>query len=590
VLEELHISGLGVIDEAVLPLGPGLTVVTGETGAGKTMVLQGLHLLAGGRADAGLIRPGAQRASVQGRLVLDPTGPAARRALESGAHLEDGELLISRVLHAEGRSRGYAGGQGVPMAVLAEIFTTELAVTGQSEQHELLKPTAQRAALDRFAGDGFEALLSDYRGCYDELSVVVAALTSLRERAADRSAEAELLRLRLDELEKVDPQPGEDAALLVELSRLEHGEALRAAAGQAHGALSVDGDSGLDGPDVGAMVAAARRAMAGVVAHDSALAALDDRLAELAILSSEIAADLASYQDGLDVDPGRIEQIQARRAELTGLLRGRHASVEELLGWSETAAQRLLTLDTEDDQGEVLAARETGLRDRLGVLAAELSSRRAAAADGFGAAVQAELQALSMPSARVQAQISQRPDDAGLMLPAPYKGPALACGPTGVDEVEIVLEPHPGAGQRPLQRGASGGELSRVLLAVQVVFADADLTPTLVFDEVDAGVGGKAAVEIGRRLARLARDHQVLCVTHLPQVAAFADRHLRVVKSSDGRVTSSDVEMLDDEGRIEELSRMLAGLEGSSAARAHVTELLDLAAGEAAAGARQPVG
>jgi DNA repair protein RecN (Recombination protein N) len=566
VLEELHIMGLGVIDDAVLPLAPGFTVVTGETGAGKTMVLEGIHLLAGGRADSGKVRIQAPRALIEGRLLLPPDSPSAQRAVDAGAEYDDDALLVTRTVTPEGRSRAYVGGRAVPATVLADVFASQLSVTGQSEQHHLLRPAEQRAALDRFAGEHLAELLEDYHRCYGELQETRERARRIAEEHADRRREAELLRLRLADVEQVAPQEGEEAALTAELARLEHGEALRAAASLAHEVLSADVTSAVESPDVLGLLSTARRALAPVTSHDPALAELDVRLSELDVLASEVATDLSSYVASLDVDPARMSEAQARRAALLGLSRTHGCPVDEVIGWSQRAARRLLELDGDGDHLEELSTREAALSDRLTVIAVELSKLRLAAAGRFEAAVSEELRELAMPAAAVKAHVEPRPVEDEHRF-----------GPDGIDDVELLLVPHPGAPPRALHRGASGGELSRVMLAIQVVFASVDTTPTLVFDEVDSGVGGRAAVEVGRRLARLGRHHQVLCVTHLPQVAAFADTHLRVVKSSAGKVTTSGIEALDHAGRVTELSRMLAGQEASASAQAHAQELLALA-------------
>jgi DNA repair protein RecN (Recombination protein N) len=566
VLEELHIMGLGVIDDAVLPLARGFTVVTGETGAGKTMVLEGIHLLAGGRADSGKVRIQAPRALIEGRLLLPEDSPAAQRAVDAGAEYDDDALLVTRTVTPEGRSRAYVGGRAVPATVLADVFASQLSVTGQSEQHHLLRPTEQRAALDRFAGERVAELLDDYRRCYGELQETRERARRLAAENADRRREAELLRLRLADIEQVAPVVGEEAALTAELARLEHGEALRTAASLAHEVLSADVTSSVETPDVLGLLAIARRALAPVTDHDPALAELDARLSELDVLASEVATDLSSYVATLDVDPARMEEAQSRRAALLGLSRTHGCPVDEVIAWSERSAQRLLELDGDGDHLEELGTREAALAERLTVLATELSGLRITAASRFEGAVSRELRELAMPAATVKAHVEPRPVEDEHRF-----------GPDGIDDVELLLVPHPGAPPRPLNRGASGGELSRVMLAIQVVFASVDTTPTLVFDEVDSGVGGRAAVEVGRRLARLGRHHQVLCVTHLPQVAAFADTHLRVVKSSAGKVTASGVEALDDPGRVTELSRMLAGQEASASAQAHAQELLAMA-------------
>ena len=567
----MRLRGLGVIDDAVLELSPGLTVVTGETGAGKTMVVQGLALLFGGRADAGRVRPGAERAVVEGRLVLDAAHPAVDRALDAGAELDDGALLVSRAVGADGRSRAHVGGRSVPVGVLAELGEHLLALHGQSDQQRLLKPGEQRAALDRYAGRPVLELRERFRAEWARWRDVRATVAELMAAAAEREREAELLRLGLAEVEAAQPVAGESAALTAEIERLANADDLRTAAAGAQQAVTGDD---LDSPNALALVTAARRELEGAAAHDPALGALAERLTEAGHLLSDIGLELSSYTASVDTDPRRLAAAQERLAVLTALVR-RHGTtdVDGVLAWASGAADRLGELEGDDDRIAALQEEDAQLAASLGALAAQLSAARAAAAERFGAAVTAELVDLAMPHAVASAAVTQRAAEDGLRV----GDQVLAAGPDGVDDVELLLVPHPGAPPRPLQKGASGGELSRVMLAVEVVFAGSDPVPVMVFDEVDAGVGGAAAVEVGRRLARLARDHQVVVVTHLPQVAAFADRHLLVVKADDGAVTRSGVVALDDEARVAELSRMLAGLD-SGLARGHAEELLAAAA------------
>ncbi len=577
MLEEIRIRGLGVIDDAELELGPGFTALTGETGAGKTMVLTALNLLLGGKADAGLVRGGSGRAVVEGRVRVVPDGPVATRALDAGAELDDVSLLLGRVVHAEGRSRAQVGGRGVPAALLTELGGDLVAVHGQSDQLRLLQPARQRAALDRYAGNGTAVLLSDYGTSYARLRAIDTELLELTARARDRAQEADLLQFGLTEVEKVDPQPGEDAALAEEADRLAYADALRTGASEAQLALAGD-DSFTEGAaDALSLLAAARRSLDPVRGHDPELARLGERLAECAYLVSDVAADLASYATAIDTDPARLATVQERRAEIGALLRKYGANVEEVLAWARVAAARVSVLDGDDERIGELQAERVDTAARLGQLAALLSAARSAAADTFATAVADELTALAMPHSRIDVTVTQTETSDGLEL---IDGRRVAFGATGVDEIEILLSPHRGAAPRPINRGASGGELSRVMLAIEVVLAGTDPVPTFVFDEVDAGVGGSAAVEVGRRLARLAATSQVIVVTHLPQVAAFADRHLRVVKSDDGRVTASGVMTLDEAGRVRELSRMLAGLEDSATAAAHAEELLAMAAAD----------
>ena len=604
MLEEVRITGLGVIDDAVLDLSPGFNVVTGETGAGKTMVVSGLGLLFGGRADPSRVRPAAERASVEGRLSVAADGPVARQVNEAGGDLDDdgAALILSRSVSAEGRSRAYAGGRSVPVSLLISLADDLVAVHGQADQQQLLKPGRQREALDRFAGASLAALLARYQRVYQRHRDVRAELDQLTSQAREREREADDLRRGLTEIEQAEPAEGEDVDLLAEEQRLSHADALHSAATTAHEALLGDPSSGqYDAADAVTLLGTARQALEAAAQHDTEIAALAARVSEAAYLVSDVAADLASYAQSVEADPVRLAAVQERRATLGRLIRlygaeppaladagdpaaaaaagdppGTVSSLPDgpangalaaVLAWAKRAGARLAELDGDDDRIAALADEEASLAAEVGQLAGDLSAARKEAADRFADDVSAELTALAMPHARLTVAVT----------------PLGEPGPHGADEIEIRLAAHPGAPALPLHKGASGGELSRVMLAIEVVFAGADPVPTFVFDEGDAGVGGKAAVEIGRRLARLARLAQVIVVTHLPQVAAFADTHLVVEKADDGSVTRSGVTRLDEPGRVRELSRMLAGLEDSEYGRAHAGELLAAAAAERAA-------
>lgn len=569
MIEEIRIASLGVIDESVLELGPGLNVVTGETGAGKTMLVTALGLLLGARADAGAVRTGAKTARVEGIVTVADGGPVARQADELGGEVEDGTLVLARQLSSEGRSRAFLGGASVPVSALQGVADHLVAVHGQSDQHRLLQADAQRAAVDGFAGEQLSGLRTEYAAGYRALKAVESELAEVLGAARERAREADVLRLGLAEIEAVQPEPGEDVSLAHEESRLGFADTLRTAAELARDALSSDEEK----PDALGTTGAARRALESVREYDEDAGRLADRVAEVSYLLSDVAADVASYASGLETDPARLAVVSDRRAALTGLTRKYGETIDEVLAWAASSAERLLALDGSESRVEELRAERARLRAGLADLAERISATRRTAGDALATAVSEELTALAMPHARVEIRISRTEDPDGLA----FGGGTWRFTATGVDQVEILLAANTGSEPRPLNKGASGGELSRVMLAIEVVLAGTSPVPTFVFDEVDAGVGGKAAVEIGRRLAALAATAQVLVVTHLPQVAAFADRHIVVAKSSDGRVTTSGLDVLDDEGRVRELSRMLAGLEASETAMAHAQELLDVA-------------
>jgi len=582
VLEELRITGLGVIEDTTLPLARGMNVITGETGAGKTMVVTGLGLLFGGRADAGRVRADPGRAVVEGRLRLPERAAQAvyARIADAGAEPDDdGTLLLSRTVTVEGRSRAHVGGRSAPVSVLAEVGEQVVAVHGQSDQLRLLRPAEQRGALDRFAGVEHEKLLDTFRETYAQWRKVADDLADRRRNARERHQEADLLRLGLDEITRVDPQPGEEEALREEAQRLEHAEGLRVAAQVAHQALAGGAELAEETPDAGSLIGLARRTLEAQAGVDRTLGDLAGRLAEAATLIADVAAELSAYQDGLDADPARLEAVYERRAALRSLTRKYAEDTDGVIAWAERARTRLAELDTSDEALEELDRERQRLVAEVADLAARLSASRREAAARFAEQVTAELSGLAMPHARIEVAVLPRPVGRDEPVATLADGDA-GVGPDGADEVELRLLAHPGAPALPLQRGASGGELSRVMLAIEVVFAGAGGPPTLVFDEVDAGVGGQAAVEIGRRLARLARNHQVLVVTHLPQVAAFADRHLVVAKDTGGAVTTSGVRVVEDTDRARELARMLAGLPDSDLGIAHAEELLAVASRE----------
>jgi DNA repair protein RecN (Recombination protein N) len=570
MLEELRIRDLGVIADATLPLGPGLSVVTGETGAGKTMVVTAVGLLLGARSDAGAVRSGAKSASAEAVLKLAAGHAAVVRALEAGAEVEEfdggAELILARRLGADGRSRAFLGGRAAPVGVLAEIGETLVVVHGQSDQIRLKGAAAQRGALDKFAGEALAAPLESFQALYGHWKTIQAELDTLRGAARDRLREAESLESALAEIDEVDPQPGEDEALKAEAVKLANVEELRIAASTAHQALIAEdfGDTG----DATTLVDAAKRTLEHVAEHDGELGAAAARLAEVGFLLNDIATELASYQAALDSEgPERLAEIEDRRAALARLVRKYAPSIDEVLLWTENARVRFDELQDDSTRIEALDAEVVRAEAELRKQAASITKIRTKAAKDLSARVSAELKALAMADATLMITI----DAAGQLTPS------------GGDEISFLLQPHSGAPARPLGKGASGGELSRVMLAIEVVLAAVDPVPTFVFDEVDAGVGGRAAVEIGRRLAMLAQHVQVLVVTHLPQVAAFADQHITVTKTSvrgsDGGTatgfTSSDVRLLDGPGRVRELARMLAGQEDSESAQAHAQELLD---------------
>ncbi|MEZ3156040.1 DNA repair protein RecN [Microbacterium sp. BWR-S6Y] len=559
MIEEMRLKDLGVIADATLPIGRGFTAITGETGAGKTMVVTGLGLLLGQRADSGAVRSGAAQAAVEGVWLVPEDGPVAARVREAGGDVEPvgegaAELYLGRTVSSEGRGRATVGGRTAPAGVLADLADDLVVVHGQSDQLRLRSASAQRDALDRFGGEPVATARATYRAAWDTWRALDAELSTLTGDRDERAREAEQLRAAIAEIEAAAPLPGEEDELARRAERLANAEELRVAAVTAHAALSNEDGA----PDVVSLLAEARRALERISGSDAALAAIGEQIADLGYRATDASVALSGYLADLDESgPHELAAVDERRGVLAALART-HGSVDAAIDLLATGSARLVELDDDGDRLERLAARRDEAARELDAAADALTAARREAAERLGAAVTEELHALALPDAKLTVDVAPA-------SPAAH----------GRDDVAILLAPHPGADPRPVSRGASGGELSRVMLAIEVVIAGVDPVPTFVFDEVDAGIGGAAAIEVGRRLARLAESSQVIAVTHLAQVAAFAGNHLTVVKGNDGAVTASSVRRLDGAEREAEMARLLSGLSDSDAALTHARELLE---------------
>lgn len=551
MLVDITIEDLGVIERSAAEFAEGLTVLTGETGAGKTMVVTGLRLLAGGRADASRVRDGAQKAAVEGRFATGRA--AAAEVVESvgGVADENGEYIASRTVSAAGRSRAYLGGRAVPAATLSDFSSHVLTVHGQNDQLRLLAPEQQLAAVDRS-----QPSIAKVRDTYTE------AFRTWRELAKDYkrrtesrrelAQEVDRLQFAINEIGEVAPEPGEDTELVTLIQRLQDVDTLREAAATALSAVDGD-DSYGEAEAASALLGRASTALVG--SSDKELAALGERLSDITSQVSDIAAELGTYLESLPADPNLLEESLRRQQDLKQLTRKYAADIDGVLAWRDAAAEKLDSMDTSAEVLEELKAKVMEAEKQMVAKASALTKARKKAAKNLSKQVTEEIHGLAMPNSALNVEIRE----------AKYSK-------TGADEVEFQLN------GKPLAGAASGGELSRVMLALEVVLADGD-GATMVFDEVDAGVGGRAAVEIGRRLARLATSNQVIVVTHLPQVAAYADSHLHVSKEK----FTSGVSDLSASERVEELARMLAGLDDTETGRAHAQELFDRAQAEVAA-------
>ena len=569
MLAEIAISNLGVIRHASAELSPGLTVLTGETGAGKTMVVTGLRLLTGGRADASRVRTGADGAVVEGAFGTEELPEEVREAvgaIAAGAGAEadeNGEYLVSRSVKASGRSSAHLGGRKVPAATLSELAGHLLTIHGQNDQLRLMAPEQQLAALDRF-DPAIQAKLDAYREAYTAWRAAAKDLKERTEKRLELAQEVDRLQFAIDEIDAVAPQAGEDEELVATINRLQDVDALREAAETAlmaiDGADAVGGVGGEEEP-ASDLIGRAQAALEG--ASDQELRDLGARLGEVAGVLSDVSAELGSYTGSLPSDPEELERLLQRQQEIKGLTRKYAPDAAGVVAWRDKAGARLAKIDTSEGAVETLKAKVAELEQAMTKHAAALTKARTKAAGKLGEAVTEELHGLAMPKAQLTVNVAK----------AQY-------GRDGADTVEILLAPNSALEPKPLATSASGGELSRVMLALEVILSESSSGATLVFDEVDAGVGGRAAVEIGRRLARLARGNQVIVVTHLPQVAAYADTHLHVSKDIGDVAVTSGVAALQPEERIEELARMMAGMDDSDTGRAHAAELFERAQGE----------
>ncbi|WIY81833.1 DNA repair protein RecN [Propionimicrobium sp. PCR01-08-3] len=556
MLTELRISNLGVIADATIEPSAGMTAITGETGAGKTMLVSSLGLLLGERADSSVIRRGSGRTLVEGRF--NDVDQVAKILDELGAETEADELLVARQVSKQGRSRAFVGGVQTPISRLAEV-TGELAtIHGQSEQIRLGNPDRQREVLDHAGGPELSRVLDQYRQAYRQRDELRAERDDLVHHAQERAREADLLQFGLDEISGVDPHPGEDAELAAEASRLQAVDDLRMLAVRASHALSGSDEGDLDDPGAVGLVGVARNELADIARLDEQASDLATTARALAGQVNELAADVASYLADLDADPLRLETLTSRRAALAGLTRKYGSTIDDVLDWAQQAATRLSGLGQGDQRVSELDSLLAELDARLLDLGGQITERREQAASRLASAVQEELAALAMPHARLRFELQ----------------PLGRPGPHGMEHVQLLFAANPGAEPGPLAKVASGGELSRVRLGLEVVLAADDPGHVFVFDEVDAGIGGTVAIEVGRRLARLAEYSQVICVTHLAQVAAFASAHWVVSKSSDGEVTTSDLSLVTSQDREAELARMMGGLDDSKSGLAHARDLL----------------
>ena len=558
-LEEINIRSIGVIEQSTLEIAKGLTVLSGETGAGKTMILTALNLILGGKADSALVRKGSERLVASGRFSI----PKTQEMLFEDALIEDGEVIITRTVAADGKSKASTNGVATTASVLAQIGEKLVEVHGQAANQNITKPSRQRELVDRFGAvdnQKYSAALSQYHEMKERIA-------SLKKSIAQKDKELAELREFASAYKKVNPVESEFSEIEGEIARLSSVEEFRLATSQAIAAIDNEESGSLTSLGV------ARRALDNSRGKDPQLEAIYQQISESFFVADDALSALNSYSSKLEADPVRLDHLQSRKAEINTLIKKfggagtQDQELAELANRYKNSADAIADLEGGDQRLQQLESELSTIKKSLLKEAKALSALRITAAEKLSAAVTQEIQQLSMPHATFVAQVSS----------ANYEAPKESdFTSTGCDEITMYIQGHKDAPLVALAKGASGGEMSRVMLALEVVIASTHPIGTYVFDEVDAGVGGKAAIEVGKRLHQLARHAQVIVVTHLPQVAAWADSHFVVTKNNDGTVSQSDVVKVEGEERIEEIARMLAGLENSASAREHATELLSL--------------
>lgn len=554
MIRTISISNLGVISHSELQLTPGLNVISGETGAGKTMLLTALQLMLGARADSSKVREGNQQLRVSG--IWEDLPESIRPQLEQLGADQDDDLVITRTVTSEGKSRAIIGGANIPAGSLSDIAENLVVIHGQSEQIRLRSSSTQREALDTYGGETLREIKNGYQQVYKSWLDAKARLERLEQSSKDRDRRIQEINEFLTEMDQLQPEPEELDSISERLNRLENVEVIRNALSDSHGLITAGGDA----PDVEQFLNQVRRNLESVANKDSQLSSMAERANEILVLASELSVEMSSALSNLDAEPGELDRLNERKSKLVALERKFGGTLRELISRSQVWANELLDLQDGDEQIEKLEQHLSAVESQLSVASQKLTDQRKLAAQGLSTEVNQELSGLAMPNSKLVVEIEQS-----------------EFGPDGSDRVSILMAGYQGATPRPIAKSASGGELSRIMLAIEVVLAGKSPTPTMIFDEVDSGVGGSSAIEIGRRLQRLSQKCQVVVVTHLAQVAAFADNHLVVQKASGQGFVESDVQPVQDSLRESELARMLSGLQSSDSAITHAKELLELA-------------
>ena len=569
MLNELHIENFAIINEVNLQLGEGLITFTGETGAGKSILIDAVETLLGGRADATMIRTGCERANVEGHFSISASvRSAVHEILKREELLDDPEqVIIAREIRTNGRNVARINGRSVSASLLREVGEYLIDVHGQSEHLSLLRVNQHLGLLDNFAA--VEDLLVPYQKTYRQLLAVRRELAELRQAEHEAARRIDTLNYQINEIDSAHLHPDEETTLREERNRLANAESLASSAQEALLAL----DEGTpESASVTDLFGQAVHALSSLARLDPSQEALNDQASLLFENLSDLARELRAYLEGIEFNPRRLDQVEERLNLIQNLKRKYGETLQAVLEYAQKARLQLEAITHASETIQELEIQEARLLEQLGSEGTALSRKRRQQAERMGRAIEAELRDLQMADTRFDVDFQTRTDPEGVPL---EDGHQVAFDATGLERVEFLIAPNPGEGFKPLAKIASGGETSRLMLALKNVLASADQIPTLIFDEIDQGIGGRVGVVVGQKLWRLARKHQVLCVTHLPQLAAFGAQHFHVEKLVQEGRTLTRVRQLSGEHRLQELAQMLGGISNGTLQSAR--EILALA-------------
>ena len=573
MINDLRIQNIGVIEDVSLEMSKGFTVLTGETGAGKTMILTAFQMVIGEKVDSNLVRANEKTAIVEAFIQVPDDKEIRNRLEELDISIEDGGTQLSRTIAREGRGKIILGGRSIPNSALEELTQSSITIHGQGDQVLLNKSSYQRELIDQFAGEKHQTQLISYQAEFAKFTILKKKLEELKKAGTQNALRISQLQESVKELTEANLEIDEEVTITERINLINNSEDIFESLALADKLLNGGEDSA---GSITNSINQARKSLDSAAAKSERIASLRDQIANLEIEISTVARDVNRDLASLDRDPATIDKLESRRALIKKLL-------VKYGPTSKEAIEKIAFFNSELAENEDLPAAISNIQKELVSVIKDLASigqslhdNRVKAATDISKSIEKELKSLSIPNARFQVGIETSEDPQGLNIKLDGKNQTLHFDNYGVDQITFEFSANPGQPLRPISKVASGGEMSRIMLAIELVFSQSVAAKTMIFDEVDAGIGGAAAIEVGKRLQALAKHHQIVVVTHLPQVAAFADKHLKVEKSASGNVTTSSVTELDQKARVTEIARMMAGIEDSTSALEHARELLEM--------------